>query len=100
MIRRMLDSKKIMKEIENKKKEIRKYGVKKMGLFGSFAKGKQNKNSDIDFLIEVDKIDAEKFFALLFMLEKMFGREVDLVNIKNLRPELKHVKKEAKYVKI
>ena len=47
-----LNSKKILWELKKKKKDIRKYGVKKIGLFGSFAKNKQNKKSDIDFLIE------------------------------------------------
>ena len=95
-----LNSKKILKKIEEKKKDIGKYDVKKIGLFGSFAKDKQNKKSDIDFLIEFSKIDADKFFSLLFLLENMFKRKVDLVDIKRLRPELKYVKKEAKYVKI
>ena len=95
-----LDSKKILKEIEKRKKDIRKYGIKKIGLFGSYAKNKQKKKSDIDFLIEVDEIDADKFFSLLFLLEKMFKKKIDLVDIKRLRPELEYVKKEAKYVKI
>ena len=95
-----LNSKKILWELKRKKKNIRGYGVKKIGLFGSFAKNKQNKKSDIDFLIEFKNVNSEKFFALLFLLEKTFNRKVDLVDIKNLRPELKYVKKEAKYVKI
>ena len=95
-----LNSKKILWELKKKKKDIRKYGVKKIGLFGSFAKNKQNKKSDIDFLIEFKNVNSENFFALLFLLEKTFNRKVDLVDIKNLRPELKYVKKEAKYVKI
>ena len=95
-----LDSKKILENVERKRKDLRKYGVKNIGLFGSYAKGKQHKKSDIDFLVEFNKIDADKFFSLLFFLENMFKRKVDLVDIKKLRPELKYVKKEAKYVKI
>ena len=95
-----LNSKKILWELKKKKKDLRKYGVKKIGLFGSFAKNKQYKKSDIDFLIEFKNVNSENFFALLFLLEKTFNRKVDLVDIKNLRPELKYVKKEAKYVKI
>src|SRR3989344_4699326 len=95
-----LNSKKILQEIMEKRRYLRKYGVKKIGLFGSFAKNKQDKKSDIDFLIEFKNINSENFFALLFLLEKMFQRKIDLVDIKNLRPELKYVKKEAKYVKI
>ena len=99
-MKKELDSKKILKEIEKRKKDIRKYGVKKIGLFGSFAKGKQKKKSDIDFLVEFKKIDADNFFSTLFLLEKMFKRKVDLVIESDLKPELRYVKKEAKYVKI
>ena len=91
-----LNSEKMLKDIEKRKKEIRKYGIKKIGLFGSYVKNK----SDIDFLIEVNEIDADKFFSLLFLLEKMFKKKIDLVDIKRLRPELEYVKKEAKYAKI
>ena len=95
-----LDSKKILKEIEKRKKDIRKYGVKKIGLFGSFAKGKQNKKSDIDFLIEFKKIDFDNYVYILNLLERIFKRRVDLVIEADLKPELKYVKKEARYVKI
>jgi|SRR3989344_517496 len=95
-----LNSKKILDELERRKKDIRKYGVKKIGLFGSYLKDEQKKKSDIDFLIEFRKINSDNFFSLLFLLKKMFGREIDLVDIKNLRPELNYVKKEAKYAKI
>ena len=95
-----LNSKKILKELEKNKKNIRKYGVKKIGLFGSFAKGKQHRKSDIDFLVEFNHVNSENFFSLLFLLEKMFKRNIDLVSAKNLRPELNYVKKETKYVKI
>ena len=92
-----LDSKNILKKIEERKGDIRKYGVKKIGLFGSYAKGRQKKKSDIDFLVEFKKLNSDNFFAMLFLLEKMFKRKVDLVDIKNLRPELKYVKREAKW---
>ena len=90
-----LNSEKILKEIEKRKKDIRKYGVKKIGLFGSFAKGKQHKKSDIDILVNFDK-----YIELKFMLERLFGRKVDLVIESDLRPELKKMKKEVKYVRI
>ena len=95
-----LNSEKILKEIEKRKADIRKYGVKKIGLFGSYAKNKQKKKSDIDFLIEFRKVNFDNFFAMIFLLEKMFKKKIDLVIEDDLKPELKYVKKEAKYVKI
>lgn len=95
-----LNSKEILKNIEKRKTDIRKYGVKKIGLFGSFAKGKQHKKSDIDILVNFDKVNFDRYIELKFMLEKLFGRKVDLVIESDLRPELKEAKKEAKYVRV
>lgn len=95
-----LDSRKILNELKKRREEIKKYGVRKIGLFGSYVKGKQKQKSDIDFLIEFKRINSDNFFALFFLLEEIFQRNIDLVDIKNLRPELKRVKKEVKYVKI
>jgi len=49
----------MIKELENIKKRIipilKKYNVKKAGIFGSYVRGEQKKNSDVDLLVEVDK---------------------------------------------
>jgi predicted nucleotidyltransferase len=99
-MKKRLNSEKIIKRLKEERNELRKRGVKRIGLFGSYVKGKQKQKSDIDFLIEFKKIDADNFFNLLFLLERMFKRKIDLVDAKNLRPELEYVKKEAKYVEI
>ena len=95
-----MNAKKIIKEIEKNKKEIKKLGVKKIGLFGSFAKNKQRKKSDIDILVSFNKLDFDNYTNLQFFLEKKFGRKIDLVIEKNLLPQLSYVKKEAKYVRL
>jgi uncharacterized protein len=95
-----LNKKEIIKKIESQKEELKKKGVKKFGLFGSYAKGKENKKSDIDFLVEFKETNFEDYTNLLILLEKMFKRKIDLVIEKNLRPELNYVKKEAKYVRL
>ncbi|MBU1129146.1 MAG: nucleotidyltransferase domain-containing protein [Nanoarchaeota archaeon] len=95
-----LNSKKIINVLEENKDKIQKAGVKKIGLFGSYAKGKEKKNSDIDFLIEFESVDFDKYFFMLKLLEKLFQKKVDLVIEKDLKPELKYVKKEAEYVRI
>ncbi len=100
MIKKTLNSKEIIKRIEEKSKDIKKYNVKKIGLFGSFAKNKQHKKSDIDILIEFDEPDFGKYAEMLILLENLFKRKIDLVIESDLKPELRYVKKEAVYVKL
>ncbi|HPD81631.1 MAG TPA: nucleotidyltransferase domain-containing protein [Candidatus Pacearchaeota archaeon] len=95
-----LNAEKILKKIEKEKEKIRKTGAKKIGLFGSFVKGEQKKKSDIDFLVEFDKITFNNYFDLLFLLERLFKRKIDLIIEQDLRPELSYVLEETKYVKI
>ncbi|OGJ13133.1 hypothetical protein A3K82_03740 [Candidatus Pacearchaeota archaeon RBG_19FT_COMBO_34_9] len=95
-----MNTKKIIKKIRENKKRIKKLGVKKIGLFGSFTKNKQRKKSDIDILVSFNKIDFDNYMNLLFFLEKKFGRKIDLVIESDLKPELNYVKKEARYVKL
>jgi len=90
----------ILERIKKEKKKLKEKGVKKIGLFGSYAKDKQRQKSDVDFLIEFDKVDFDKYIFILNLLKKMFNRKVDLVIETDLKPELNYVKREAKYVQI
>ena len=93
-----LTRKTITEKIKNNKKELSKYGVRKIGLFGSFARQTQGKKSDVDILIKLDKPTFDNYIELKFMLEKMLHRKVDLVIEDNLKPDLEHIKEEAIYV--
>lgn len=95
-----LTSKKIIEAIKREKNKLKEKGVKKIGLFGSYAKGKQKQTSDIDFLVTFDRIDFDNYMELISFLKNLFKRNVDLVIEKNLIPELNYVKKETKYVKL
>jgi uncharacterized protein len=53
--------------------------VKRIGIFGSFARGEQKASSDIDILVEFEKPTFRNFMNLSFYLEDLLGREVDLV---------------------
>jgi len=85
----------IMKAIELLKKnenEIRKrFGVRKIGIFGSFARGEEREGSDIDILVEFqDNYETfDNFMDLKFLLRDLFERKIDLVTIDALRPQLK-----------
>ncbi|MBI4687586.1 MAG: nucleotidyltransferase family protein [Nitrospirae bacterium] len=93
------------KEVSNillsHKKEIEEFGVKRIGLFGSFAKGKQKRESDVDLLVEFisGKKNFRNFIYLAFFLEDLLHRKVELVTPESLSPYLKpHILKEIKYV--
>ena len=79
----------ILKRYESTIKE--KFHVRKIGVFGSFARGEEKEGSDIDVLIELeDKYETfDNFMDLKFFLEDLFKREVDLVTVEALRPQLK-----------
>lgn len=59
------------------------YGVKRIGIFGSFARREQKRTSDIDILVEFREGMAtfDNFMQLSFALEDMFKRKVDLLTI-------------------
>jgi hypothetical protein len=100
MAKKILNSKEIIRKLEEKSRDIKKYNVKKIGIFGSFAKNKQHKKSDIDIIVDFDKETFDNYMDLLFLLEKIFRRKIDLVIEKDLHPELNYVKREAKYVRL
>ena len=90
----------IVLKLEKRRDKLKTFGVKEIGLFGSYAENRQKRGSDIDFLVTFKKINSDDYFKLLFYLENLFRRKVDLVIKRDLRPELNYVKKEAIYVKI
>ena len=62
------------KIISEQKETIReKYGVRMVGLFGSYARGEQNEVSDVDILVELEKPIGLKFFELWDELENILG---------------------------
>ncbi|MFO7791847.1 MAG: nucleotidyltransferase domain-containing protein, partial [Candidatus Saliniplasma sp.] len=75
---------KIIEEIENQSEKINQFGVKEIGLFGSYLKGEPKEESDIDILVQFkeDEKSFDNYMGLKFFLEDLFDREVDLV-IKN-----------------
>jgi len=66
----------------------RQYGVRKLELFGSAARGDLRADSDIDFFFEFDSNPAglaDRFFGLMEDLEMLLGRKVDLVSSQGVR---------------
>jgi len=61
---------------------LRKYKIKKAGVFGSYARGEQKKTSDVDILIEPPKGIGFGFARIALDLEKSLRKKVDLVTYK------------------
>ncbi len=84
---------KINKNIEKLKpkilKVLKKYGIRKAGIFGSYADGTNKKDSDVDILVEPVKGMGLEFVSLNFELEDKLGKKVDLVTYKGINPLLK-----------
>lgn len=86
------DLEEIKRKIREQKDFLKKrYYVEKIGIFGSFSKGEQSLESDLDILVEVDGRIGWDFVELKDYLEVLLGREVDLVSIKALKPQLKEI---------
>ncbi len=87
--------------LSSHRQEIESLGVKRIGLFGSFVKGKQKKESDVDLLVEFmrGKKNFKNFIHLAYLLEDLLHRKVELITPESLSPYLKpHILKEIEYV--
>lgn len=87
----------VIETLRSHEPEIRKrFYVKRIGVFGSFARGEQKETSDVDILVEFEKPTFDNFMNLAFFLEDLFQRKVDLVTPNSLSPYIgPHVKNEV-----
>lgn len=87
----MTDLDQITSVLSQKKPVLAQAGIKEIGVFGSYARGEQRSDSDIDVLIDIErpaKIDLLKLIDLEQELSIDLGVSVDLVLKSNLRPAL------------
>jgi len=91
----------IQKILTSHKKELYKeFGVKRIGIFGSYLRGEQKETSDIDILVEFHRpVGFIEFIRLQEYLENLLGVKVDLVTKKALKKRIKkQILQEVKYV--
>ena len=89
---------KILQIIEANRDAIKAYGVRRLGLFGSYARGENTEASDLDFIVEFEKKTFDAYMDLKAFLEKLFARKVDLVLTDAIKPRLrKTILNEAAY---
>lgn len=96
-----MDKTEIINAIRSSKPEMEAhYGVQRLGLFGSYVKGRQQKKSDIDILVAFNRdIDLFDFLDLREFLESRLNAKVDLVMESALKPAIgKRILSEVEYV--
>ncbi len=81
----------IISTLKERKKELEeKYKVKRIGVFGSFSRGEEKEDSDIDILVEfTEPVGFFLFIDLENYLSSLLGEKVDLVTKNALKPVVK-----------
>ena len=93
----------IFQRIKDEREKLALFGVKNIGLFGSFVRGSQTSLSDIDILVEFmpEKHTFDNFMEVAFLLEELLGRKVELVTTEALSPHIRpHILREVERVPI
>lgn len=86
----------VLAALEKNRDAIRSFGVRRLALFGSIARGQGSAVSDLDFLVEFDRKSFDAYMDLKEFLENLFACRVDLVLTQTLKPSLRDaVLKEA-----
>lgn len=78
----------ILKLIEQNQTALRKLGVRRLGLFGSCARGEATAGSDLDFVVEFSEKSFDAYMDLKSFLENLFRSRVDLVTMSSIKPRL------------
>ncbi len=83
-----------------KKTSAHKYGIRALGIFGSFARGQQNEKSDLDIVVTLDEPDFFIVEKIKEELERRIPLNIDIVNFRNtLRDSLKeNIQRDAIYI--
>ena len=96
-----MEQKKIREKIHQQLPLLKaEYHVKRIGVFGSFARGEQKKGSDIDLLVEFDApVGFFDFIRLENLLSRVLRRKVDMVSKRAVKPAVrKEIFQEVLYV--
>jgi uncharacterized protein len=92
----------LKKRLEESKSYMEKtFHVREIGIFGSFVKGSNTVQSDVDILIDFKQghKDFFNFMRLKYYLEGLLGKKVDLVMKKAVKPMLKkNILREVEYL--
>jgi len=86
--------------LKHKGEFTEQFGLKEIGIFGSYVRGEQREESDIDILVELEKpVGFVKFLKLENALSQILGVRVEIVTRKALKPHIgKRILQEVRYV--
>ncbi|MCD6155485.1 MAG: nucleotidyltransferase family protein [Candidatus Atribacteria bacterium] len=97
--------KELIQKLRENREKLREFGVKRIGIFGSFARDEARENSDVDVVVELErgKGTFSNVARLIEFLENLFGREIDLltpdsIDTIRLRYVKERIEKEVIYV--
>lgn len=89
----------VKKILSGNRELLKKYTVKSIALFGSYARNEQKQDSDVDLLVELEEPTYDNFIHLVFTLEELLKKEVNLVPKGGLSPYIEpYVEKEAEQI--
>jgi len=88
-----MNKKEIIKYLQEQEADFHNtFGIHFIGLFGSFSRGDETKDSDIDILYNIDKdkkLSIFKYLKIASLLESFFQKKIDLVRVDTLKPQVK-----------
>ncbi len=79
----------VLAKLSEERDNIRRFGVRSLGLFGSVARAENTSASDLDMLVEFDHKSFDAYMDLKAYLENLFDCPVDLVLADALKPRLR-----------
>ncbi len=69
--------------------KLKSFAVRSLSLFGSSTRGEDTPESDLDFVVEIEKKSFDSYMDLKLFLEELFDRPVDLVLADGIKPRLR-----------
>jgi hypothetical protein len=90
---------KILDTLQKNQEELWAYGVLRLGLFGSCVRSEESEDSNLDFVVELERNSFDAYMELKAFLEDFFKCRVDLVLADSIKPRLREtILKEAVHV--
>ena len=84
---------------EHKQELFNRYPIESLALFGSYSRGDDKKNSDVDIMVDLKSSDFETFCNLSYHLKRILKKKVDLVSRNGVKEKYyRYLEKDLKYV--
>ena len=85
--------------VQNKSELENRFKVRHLGIFGSYARGDQRPDSDVDILVDIDPSVGLEFVTLAEEIEQLLGLPIELVSRRAIKPnKLKYIEQDLIYV--